>query len=73
MEYIALFLGVRELIKADKICQKEGVAVKVIPIPHQYTSECGMALIVNEDAIENFKSIVSKNNITFEVHKYEKK
>lgn len=41
---LLLFTNTREVIKAERILLRYGVAVRVIPVPRSISSECGMAL-----------------------------
>lgn len=64
---IILFKGVRQLMRADKACREAGLTVKVMPVPHTYSTECGMSLIVNNDDIDRLLKIVAKLEIEIEV------
>ena len=71
MNYIILFKGIRELMKADRLCKREGLSVNAIPIPHKYTTECGMSLVIDECNISKFKEIATGNDIEFQIEEYE--
>ena len=71
MRYIILFKGIRVLMKVDKLCKSCSLAVSVIPIPHKYTTECGMSLLIDGDDVSKFEKIASENNIEFRIEKYE--
>lgn len=40
----ALFQNARQVIQADQTCRKATVRVRVVPVPEQISSECGMCL-----------------------------
>ena len=44
---IALFHSTRGVIRGQKICQQNEVSCKVIPVPREFSSECGMALDID--------------------------
>lgn len=64
---IVLFKGIRNLMLADKACKAAGIEVKVMPVPHQYSTECGMSLIVSDETLNEFLKIVSKLNLEIEL------
>jgi len=41
---LALFDSTRAVIKAERLCKSKGIACKIIPVPHDLSAECGMAL-----------------------------
>lgn len=68
MQYIILFKNIREVIKAEKICGETGVKTTIIPVPSNLSSECGMALLSDDNNIEAVKSSLSKINLTPTIH-----
>jgi hypothetical protein len=52
-----LFQNIRQVILAEEWCGKNGIEVKVIPVPREYSSECGMCLELstfNGDSLHTF-------------------
>jgi hypothetical protein len=41
---VVLFHSTAHAIRAEKVLQQAGVAIKMIPTPRQISSDCGMAL-----------------------------
>lgn len=41
---VALFKAVSYALKAEKILQQEGLPYKLIPVPKQISSDCGICL-----------------------------
>lgn len=66
---IVLFKGVRNLMLADKACKEAGLEVKVMPVPHQYSTECGMSLIIKDEDVDKFREIVTAIHIDIELLK----
>ncbi len=62
---ILLFTSIRDVMRADKLCREAGFAVKVMPVPHTYSTECGMSLVVESEYISDVSSLLEKNNILF--------
>ena len=38
------------MIKADKLCRKNSIFVTVVPLPEEYSSECGMGLVIEDSS-----------------------
>ena len=56
MHHLLLFQTTRAVIKAERLCRKNGFACKVIPVPRTISSECGMAIEIHP---EDSKSITA--------------
>ncbi len=41
---VALFHNTSSVMRAEKVLQKNGIAVKLIPTPREFSSDCGMAI-----------------------------
>jgi hypothetical protein len=41
---VVLFHSTSHAIRAEKVLQRAGLAIKMIPTPRQLSSDCGMAL-----------------------------
>ena len=57
MRIIYIFESLHKLIKADRLLKGNGLVVKVIPVPSNYSSDCGMCLqieIKDTILVENF-------------------
>lgn len=46
-------------LKAEKALRREGLAVKMIPTPRQYSSDCGFALRFDWSEAERVASLLS--------------
>ena len=49
---LVLFQSTHDVIKAERTCLAAKIPVQVIPVPRSISSECGMALEINERAKE---------------------
>lgn len=56
MNVFVTFRSTREVVKAERICREHGITCKVIPVPREISSECGMALQIEQQD----KEIVSE-------------
>jgi putative Se/S carrier protein len=41
---VVLFHTTSAVMRAEKVLQKNGITVKLIPTPRQFSSDCGMAV-----------------------------
>lgn len=64
---IVLFNGIRNLMKADSACREAGIGVKVMPVPHTYSTECGMSLVVEDHDKEAFCKVIEPLNLQIEI------
>ena len=52
MTCILIFQSVHHVMKAEKALKERGVAVDLIPVPREISSDCGVALQVPSEAID---------------------
>lgn len=50
--FFLLMANMRNAIKAETFCRKQGITCEVVPVPRQISSECGMCLEVSSDHAE---------------------
>lgn len=61
MQYgVILFHTTSAVLRAEKLLIKEGYAVKLIPTPRQFSSDCGIALRFDWNCYEQVKSTLAK-------------
>lgn len=63
MKTIALFQTTRSVIKAERVCLESGIQCKVIPVPRDISSECGMALEIDEKDKDRILDVCKKNHV----------
>jgi len=67
---IAVFRTTRAVIKADAACKETGVPVRVIAVPPNISSDCGMCLQITENQISDFISLMESLNIEIKIYDY---
>ena len=67
MKTLLLFRTTHAVIKAERLCRKQNPAVRVIPVPREISSECGMALELPPGHAEDIASRLRKAGITVEI------
>lgn len=58
MRTVLLFQSIHKVMKAEKICKKEGIEYTIIPVPKHISSECGMCMEVEPERAEAYKNIL---------------
>ena len=57
---VVLFHTTSSAIRAEKMLKKEGFAVKLIPTPRQFSSDCGVALRFELEQEKNVKELLER-------------
>lgn len=60
---IALFKNAREVIRADAAARGAGLDCRVMPVPEEFSTECGMCLYVNDNQRDAFGALMLENHI----------
>lgn len=60
---VALFQNVRVVMAVDALCREHSVEVKIMPVPEQLSSECGMCLALNGENRAEMDELCRKNSI----------
>lgn len=71
MQYIAIFESAREVVRAERMVRENGMMSVVIPTPKEYSSECGMCLLLEDCDIEKINELMRQKSIKIET--YERK
>ncbi len=69
METLLLFRSTRDVIKAEKLLLERKFRFKVIPVPKNISTECGMAVELDGAAAEEALPILAAEGIPTEVRK----
>lgn len=60
---LALFQSTRAVIQAERLCKKNNLSCKVIPVPRSISSECGMALEITDSEQQHLTKLCCTNSI----------
>jgi hypothetical protein len=60
---VVLFYTTSSAMHAEKVLVKEGYAVKLIPVPRQFSSDCGMALRFDWHQHERVRSVLDEAHV----------
>jgi hypothetical protein len=68
-----LFESTHAFIKAERICNKNGINCKIVPVPRSISSQCGMGIEVSKKQEKIVGNILFKKKITYNIYNnYEK-
>jgi len=63
VEGILIFEGTYQVMKAEKILMGAGIVIRLIPVPRSLTSDCGLAIRVNDsERIRVIQTLKCGNN-----------
>ncbi|MFA8300539.1 MAG: DUF3343 domain-containing protein [Hyphomicrobiales bacterium] len=62
-----MFENIRQVIKTEKYARTEQLYHKVMPVPRDISSECGMCLLVDAEALDSIQVFLQLNKISYRV------
>ncbi len=64
VEYsVVLFYSTAHALRAEKVLQRAGFAIKMIPTPRQLSSDCGMAVRFEQGDEARVAATLQENNV----------
>ncbi|NIS76032.1 MAG: DUF3343 domain-containing protein [Deltaproteobacteria bacterium] len=60
MEGILIFEGTHHVMAAEKVIKGAGIYMKLIPVPRSLTSDCGLAIRIDDDDRGKILSALNK-------------
>jgi len=63
---VVLFHSTSLAIRAERVCQRAGLAVKLIPTPRQLSSDCGTALRFQWADRERMEAVLKEARVEIE-------
>jgi hypothetical protein len=60
---ILLFQSIHQVMRAENIISKNGYSYQIIPVPSEYSSECGMCIEIDSSIITIIIPELQKYNI----------
>jgi Protein of unknown function (DUF3343) len=65
----AIFHSTRGVVRANRACRKKSIPCKVIPVPRNYSSECGMALEFDETVENEIRIVLDEEMLVAEFYR----
>ncbi|HCJ67029.1 MAG TPA: hypothetical protein DHV62_06820 [Elusimicrobia bacterium] len=66
MKGVILFPSTHYALRAEEVLNKEGLIVKLIPVPREFSSNCGIALEFDYTAKEKVNKILKEKKVETE-------
>lgn len=63
---VVLFYSTSAAIRAEKLIQGAGLKVKLIPVPRNLSSDCGICLRFDNNDIEEIRTILKTQEIEYD-------
>ncbi|MGE0076517.1 MAG: DUF3343 domain-containing protein [Bacteroidales bacterium] len=60
---ILLFHSIHQVMRAENVISKYGYSYQIIPVPSEYSSECGMCIEIDSSIITIITPELQKYNI----------
>jgi len=66
MKGVVLFPSTHYALRAEEVLKKEGLTVNLIPVPREFSSNCGIALEFDSSDKEKVNKILQEKNVEIE-------
>ncbi|MBI5029385.1 MAG: DUF3343 domain-containing protein [Chloroflexi bacterium] len=60
---IVLFYNTSSVMRAEKVLQKIGISIKLIPTPREFSSDCGMAIRFDWQDQERVRALLDQAHV----------
>ena len=60
---VFVFHSIHDVMKAEKSLKSSGIPIDIIPVPKQVSSDCGMAISLEEEYKIRVQDILVEHNI----------
>lgn len=60
---VFILYSIYNVMKAEKLLKEENIGVDLIPVPRKISSDCGMAVELENDNKDKTRDILTVNNI----------
>lgn len=64
--YVAIVHSTSLAIRAEKICKRAGITVKLIPTPRHLSSDCGIVLRFQECDMDSIKALFDEKKLEYD-------
>jgi len=69
---IVLFHSTSAAIRAEKVTQQAGLKVKLIPVPRQLSSDCGISLRFEWEQVDAVRAVLEAKGVEIQgIHRIE--
>ena len=71
MKYVLTFQSTHAVLKAEKLMKNNTFVCEIVPTPRRVSSDCGMAIRVDEGMGESVKALLIAHGVNAELHRIE--
>ncbi|MFA7384026.1 MAG: DUF3343 domain-containing protein [Desulfurivibrionaceae bacterium] len=61
--YVAIFLSIHYVLKAEQLLKAGGIALDVVPVPREISGDCGMAITFAPEQLAEVQGILAAADI----------
>ena len=65
---VILFESISHALRAEKIVKAAGISCKLIPVPRQLSSDCGVCLRFTKDVHERIETVLKGKIEVYDIH-----
>jgi len=66
MKVLLTFPSIHYVLKAEKLIKGLGLFTDMVPVPKEISSDCGMALLVREEDLNQITSLLKEKGLPLE-------
>lgn len=66
MDYIFTFYTISEVLKFEKILNKAGIGVKLMPVPRKLSTSCGTCAQIGEKDLDEALKLVEREGLDYD-------
>ena len=63
---VVIFFSTSAAVRAESLTQRKALEVKLIPVPRNLSSDCGICLQINTEDREKIEEILSKGKVEYD-------
>lgn len=60
---VVLFFTTSAVMRAEKLLQRQGIHVRLIPTPRMLSSDCGIALRVDSEPLDRVRALLQEAGV----------
>ena len=60
---VIIVYSTNHALKAEKLLKKTGIRCKLIPVPRQLSSDCGVCVRINQDDVKAVENVLQTVNV----------
>ena len=64
MKCIFLFESIHRVMRAEKVLERKGMGVDLIPVPREISSDCGVAIELSADSEKEAFLLLTENKVS---------